>query len=893
MISRIQFDVLASLATKPATTQRELAANAGLSLGSANRAVRELRGRGLLAEDLALTDAGADLLERHRVRGAIILAAGMGRRFAPLSFERPKALFRVRGEVLIERLIRQLREAGVEDIHVVVGPMKESFYYLEDKLGVTLVQTTEYATRNNHASLFAAREWLGNTYVCPSDQYYAENLFSAYEWRSCATAVESQGLGHDAKTAIELGAGERIVGSRKGVDHTWRMDGPAYLDEAFARDYLKILADEYYAPDTLGKLWETVFLEHADELPMYARKVGPGVINEFDYLGDLRSFDADFFENVDSTILDNICATLDCERGDITDVRPLDAGLTNLSVLFSCKGQRYVYRHPGAGTDEIVNREAETFALEAASRLGLDTSFVYEDWQQGWKISRFISGCTEFDYANPAQVAHAMRIARELHESGVTSPWKFDFYDEAKKIVRLLKAEGWPLPPDFEARNQQIAKLVGPLRAGAGKPVLCHNDFYGPNLLVRGDDICLIDWEYAAMGDYGCDIGNFIAQGSGYTLDEALAILPSYFGREPTAEERLHCIAATAVVGWYWYVWALFKECKGSPVGKWTRIWYDAARDFGRAAQQMIDESCSRRRALTRPEFDALVACEAGRSDKADARVLEDLAIEGFVRRASGQDEDEAARPYEITTAGFMALEPYRARRAVFFAAGFGSRMLPITVNTPKPLVRVHGKRFIERLLDAVIAVGIEEIYVVRGYLADEFDVLLKKYPQVTFIDNPLFDQTNNISSAVAAKDHFANAYAFESDLYLTDPSYISKYQYRSNYLAFPVDKTEDWMFETTEEGRITRLAKGSDGRCWQMVGLSYWDGADGARLAADLPEVFEQGEEERQIFWDDVPLRVRADAYDVHVRECDPSHIVEIDSFAELQEVDPSYCTK
>lgn len=307
----------------------------------------------------------------------------------------------------------------------------------------------------------------------------------------------------------------------------------------------------------------------------------------------------------------------------------------------------------------------------------------------------------------------------------------------------------------------------------------------------------------------------------------------------------------------------------------------------------MIDESCSRRRALNRPEFDALVACEAGRSDEADARVLENLAIEGFARRASGQDEDEAARPYEITTAGFMALEPYRARRAVFFAAGFGSRMLPITVNTPKPLVRVHGKRFIERLLDAVIAVGIEEIYVVRGYLADEFDVLLKKYPQVTFIDNPLFDQTNNISSAVAAKDHFANAYAFESDLYLTDPSYISKYQYRSNYLAFPVDKTEDWMFETTEEGRITRLAKGSDRPCWQMVGLSYWDGADGARLAADLPEVFEQGEEERQIFWDDVPLRVRADAYDVHVRECDPSHIVEIDSFAELQEVDPSYRTK
>ena len=128
------------------------------------------------------------------------------------------------------------------------------------------------------------------------------------------------------------------------------------------------------------------------------------------------------------------------------------------------------------------------------------------------------------------------------------------------------------------------------MRAGAGRPVLCHNDFYGPNLLVHGDDICLIDWEYAAMGDYGCDFGNFVAQGSGYDVDRALAVLPLYFGRTPTAEERLHCIACVAVVGWYWYVWALFKECKGSPVGEWTRIWYDAAKRFGAAAQAMIDE---------------------------------------------------------------------------------------------------------------------------------------------------------------------------------------------------------------------------------------------------------------------------------------------------------------
>ena len=82
-----------------------------------------------------------------------------------------------------------------------------------------------------------------------------------------------------------------------------------------------------------------------------------------------------------------------------------------------------------------------------------------------------------------------------------------------------------------------------------------------------------------------------------------------------------------------------------------------------------------------------------------------------------------------ITSEGLDVLEPYRVRRAVFIAAGFGSRLVPITLNTPKPLVRVKEKRIIETLLDAVVAAGIKEIYIVRGYFAEQFDVLLNKYP--------------------------------------------------------------------------------------------------------------------------------------------------------------------
>ena len=137
----------------------------------------------------------------------------------------------------------------------------------------------------------------------------------------------------------------------------------------------------------------------------------------------------------------------------------------------------------------------------------------------------------------------------------------------------------------------------------------------------------------------------------------------------------------------------------------------------------------------------------------------------------------------KITDTGFAALEPYRVKRAIFIAAGFGSRLVPITLNTPKPLVRVHGVRIIDSLLDAVSAAGIEEVWLVRSYLGEQFDQLLYKYPNIRFIENPLYNDANNISSMVAARDLLQNAYVLEADLLLYNPKLITRYQYHSNYL--------------------------------------------------------------------------------------------------------------
>ena len=240
-----------------------------------------------------------------------------------------------------------------------------------------------------------------------------------------------------------------------------------------------------------------------------------------------------------------------------------------------------------------------------------------------------------------------------------------------------------------------------------------------------------------------------------------------------------------------------------------------------------------------------------------------------------------------ITNNGINALEPYRAKRAIFIAAGFGSRLVPITFNTPKPLVRVHGVRIIDRLIDACLEAGINEIVIVRGYLAEQFDQLLYKYPMIKFLENPIYNEANNISSSLVARYMLANAYVFEADLLISNPKIIKKYHYTSDFLAIKKDRTDDWCFEV-KDGIITEEKVGGTD-CWQMVGISYWNEADGHKLSQDIADVYASpGGKER--YWEQVPLVYRKEHYKVEIRECFDEDIVEIDTFRELKTIDKTY---
>lgn len=292
---------------------------------------------------------------------------------------------------------------------------------------------------------------------------------------------------------------------------------------------------------------------------------------------------------------------------------------------------------------------------------------------------------------------------------------------------------------------------------------------------------------------------------------------------------------------------------------------------------------------LTRKQFDILESLASANAAKTQRDLEKEIGYSlGTINKTLKELADlgyvDAGR---ITATGLDALEPYRAKRAIFIAAGFGSRLVPITLNTPKPMVRVHGIRIIDRLIDACLEAGISEIHIVRGYLSEQFDQLLYKYPMIHFLENPMFNEANNISSAMVARYLLSNAYVFEADLLISNPGIIKKYHYVSDFLAIKKDRTDDWCF--TVKNNIITEEKVGGLDCWQMVGISYWNTADGQRLSQDIADVYATpGGKER--YWEQVPLVYKKEHYTVEVRPCLDADIVEIDTFRELKAIDKTY---
>lgn len=594
MLTLQQFDIL-NLFFKNQDkkyTQREISDITEISLGKVNETLKELKDNKFLDEDLKITEAGFEALEPYKVDNAIIMAAGMSSRFAPLCYESPKGLLNVKGEKLIEREILQLKEAGIEDITLVVGYMKEKMFYLAEKFGVDIVVNSDYYRFNNTSSLILVTEKLKNTYICSSDNYFPKNPFEKYVYRAYYSAVYQDG--ESDEYFAECDKKGRITGITIGGKDDWIMLGHVFFDREFSDRFVKLLKAEYHEQTVRENLWETFYMRHLKELDnMYIKKYDAEDIKEFDSLEELRIFDEKYVTNSDSKIFQNICGVLKCNEEEIKDIKPIKTGMTKTSFKFSHNGKSYVYRHRGLETELIINRKSEFDSMKIAKELGLDDTYIYMDSEKGWKISSYIEDVRILDYEDKENVRRAISMLKKLHTSGRETDFEFNIFDEIENFKLKIKNSHRDDFEDMNLMNDKIYKLKEFLDKDNVKNCLCHCYSYNLNFLMdKNDGMYLIDWEYSAMSDPAGDIGCFITC-SKYSFDESIEIIKEYFDGNPTDEELRHYVAYVAVSSFYWFLWAINQEIQGKSIGEYLYIWYNHTKEYADYAFKLYEQSGS------------------------------------------------------------------------------------------------------------------------------------------------------------------------------------------------------------------------------------------------------------------------------------------------------------
>jgi len=275
-----------------------------------------------------------------KVNNAIIMAAGTASRFAPLSYELPKALIEVKGEILIERQIKQLKESGINEIIIVTGYKSDQFKYLIEKYGVILINNPDYLTRNNNASIYAVKNYLKNSYICSSDNYFIHNPFEQEVDDCYYSAVYKKG--ETCEWCIEA-ENDTIKNVTIGGKDSWIMLGHVFWSEQFSNKFISILEAEYDLAETADKLWEDIYIDHIHELNMKIRKYPSDYIFEFDTLDELRIFDTSYIEDTRSSILKTIAGQLGINESVIVNVKSFkDNNNAAAGFTFEAKN-KYVY----------------------------------------------------------------------------------------------------------------------------------------------------------------------------------------------------------------------------------------------------------------------------------------------------------------------------------------------------------------------------------------------------------------------------------------------------------------------------------------------------------------------------------------------------------------------
>ena len=592
-------------------TQRALCRSTGLALGTVNSLINEMTEDKLIVRDKSgykLTDKGLDALKPYKVDCALIMAAGFGSRFVPLSFEKPKGLLEVFGEPMVERQIRQLKEAGIDDIAIVVGYMKEKFEYLTDKFGLKLIYNPDYSRRNNIGSIEYAYDYLygKNAYILSSDNWIRSNMYHSYE--PCAWYSSKHAEGRTSEWTLVTDKKGRIKDTFPGGTDCDYMFGPAYFSREFGESFLPVLKKYCELPGTEDYYWEHVLmqmlngearkrinayfgrvpeLELCDNIEMYINRQPEDNVYEFENLEELRDFDPKYIDDSGSEAMQFVAGVFKVKESQIHNIRRLKAGMTNNSWLFSLNGKSYICRIPGEGTDKLINRHNEAAVYRAVEPLKLTENVDAFTEDNGYKISEYYDDSRNADFNNDTDLKYCMLKLRSLHNSGIRVEHDFDIRSMILFYEKLCGEVSFHDYEDIKPRRDELLRWVDEHHM---PKVLAHIDPVQDNfLLLKGADISederdlklikLIDWEYSGMCDPLMDLGMCAIYSY---MDERRTeqLMQYYFGRKPKPQERQLVYAYMALGGLLWSLWGLYKETLGVQFSDYTIKMYRYFKDY-------------------------------------------------------------------------------------------------------------------------------------------------------------------------------------------------------------------------------------------------------------------------------------------------------------------------
>jgi len=313
-----------------------------------------------------------------------------------------------------------------------------------------------------------------------------------------------------------------------------------------------------------------------------------------------------FTEESRKIVIKNICNVFSCEEEDIEELVPAQAGLTNVVLTFKLNGGKYVYRHPGLGSEMLVERGRETIMQKIVEDAGIDTTLVAMDVDEGWRIGKYVDHYT-FDYNNMNDMVRAIMLFRKLHDAPCHVRWNFDVIKKAEGIKAQTEPDRYGRFPDFENVRNRIYKLAELAETDGVKKCNIHGDARDENFLINKEEIYLIDWEYGGFGDPGFDIGSYVCGGQ-HTLADIDRILFTYYRHKPTDIQRRHFYAYIAITGWFFMHWTMMKQSKGQKVGILKEQWYHFAKNMSIISLPLYGIEVEKN--IYDAAMDALVNCE-------------------------------------------------------------------------------------------------------------------------------------------------------------------------------------------------------------------------------------------------------------------------------------------